>query len=548
MRVVVGVLLIIGAIVFGLIVGSKLQFGVTDSAAKVGQVVSIVKKNYVENVDDTKLTESAIRGILEQLDPHSVYMTPAQVRKSKEEFQGNFEGIGVEFDIIADTLVVVAPVAGGPSEKIGVQSGDRIIAIDDSSAIGITRDDVIRKLRGQKGTKVSIKVIRQGEPVPLVFTITRDKIPTYSVGAVLMLDDKTGYIKLDRFVQTTYDEFSDAMKSLKAQGMTQLVLDLRGNPGGYLDQAIKVADEFIGGMKKIVYTRGAHVKDEDFFSKPNDMFEKESVVVLINRGSASASEIVAGALQDYDRALIVGETSFGKGLVQRQFDLPDSSAIRVTISRYYTPLGRLIQRKYGNGKRGREEYYNELSERDKDEHFFESEAKKIWSLTRKPVEAATFVERDSTHEVFKTPLGRIVLGGGGIIPDYFCWNDTLTPYYRQMLAKQIFDEFALTYLDQNKSLKQTYEKVDDFRKNFVVSESMMQSLIGLAAKKDIPFNEREYKQDERYFKNMVKATLARQLWGWKAQTSILILEDTVHKEAVNLFPKAKMLANLTSER
>jgi carboxyl-terminal processing protease len=548
MRVVVGVLLIIGAIVFGLIVGSKLQFGVTDSAAKVGQVVSIVKKNYVENVDDTKLTESAIRGILEQLDPHSVYMTPAQVRKSKEEFQGNFEGIGVEFDIIADTLVVVAPVAGGPSEKIGVQSGDRIIAIDDSSAIGITRDDVIRKLRGQKGTKVSIKVIRQGEPVPLVFTITRDKIPTYSVGAVLMLDDKTGYIKLDRFVQTTYDEFSDAMKSLKAQGMTQLVLDLRGNPGGYLDQAIKVADEFIGGMKKIVYTRGAHVKDEDFFSKPNDMFEKESVVVLINRGSASASEIVAGALQDYDRALIVGETSFGKGLVQRQFDLPDSSAIRVTISKYYTPLGRLIQRKYGNGKRGREEYYNELSERDKDEHFFESEAKKIWSLTRKPVEAATFVERDSTHEVFKTPLGRIVLGGGGIIPDYFCWNDTLTPYYRQMLAKQIFDEFALTYLDQNKSLKQTYEKVDDFRKNFVVSESMMQSLIGLAAKKDIPFNEREYKQDERYFKNMVKATLARQLWGWKAQTSILILEDTVLKEAVNLFPKAKMLANLTSER
>jgi carboxyl-terminal processing protease len=548
MRVVVGVLLIIGAIVFGLIVGSKLQFGVTDSAAKVGQVVSIVKKNYVENVDDTKLTESAIRGILEQLDPHSVYMTPAQVRKSKEEFQGNFEGIGVEFDIIADTLVVVAPVAGGPSEKIGVQSGDRIIAIDDSSAIGITRDDVIRKLRGQKGTKVSIKVIRQGEPVPLVFTITRDKIPTYSVGAVLMLDDKTGYIKLDRFVQTTYDEFSDAMKSLKAQGMTQLVLDLRGNPGGYLDQAIKVADEFIGGMKKIVYTRGAHVKDEDFFSKPNDMFEKESVVVLINRGSASASEIVAGALQDYDRALIVGETSFGKGLVQRQFDLPDSSAIRVTISKYYTPLGRLIQRKYGNGKRGREEYYNELSERDKDEHFFESEAKKIWSLTRKPVEAATFVERDSTHEVFKTPLGRIVLGGGGIIPDYFCWNDTLTPYYRQMLAKQIFDEFALTYLDQNKSLKQTYEKVDDFRKNFVVSESMMQSLIGLAAKKDIPFNEREYKQDERYFKNMVKATLARQLWGWKAQTSILILEDTVLKEAVNLFPKAKTLANLTSER
>ncbi len=548
MRVVAGILLIAGAIIFGLIVGSKLQFGGTDSAAKVGQVVAIVKKNYVDQVDEAQLSESAIKGMLEQLDPHSVYMTPAQVRKSKEEFQGNFEGVGIEFDIIADTLIVVTPVAGGPSEKIGIQSGDRIIAIDDSTAIGITRDDVFRKLRGQKGTKVNLKILRQGEPVPLVFTITRDKIPTYSVGAVLMLDEKTGYIKLDRFVQTTYDEFMEAMKSLKAQGMTQLVLDLRGNPGGYLDQAIKVADEFIGGMKKLVYTRGAHVKDEDFFSKPNDMFEKESVVVLINRGSASASEIVAGALQDYDRALIVGETSFGKGLVQRQFDLPDSSAIRVTISKYYTPSGRLIQRKYGSGKRGREDYYNELSERDKDDHFVDNEAKKIWNATRKPVEAASFVERDSTHQVFKTPLGRIVLGGGGIIPDYFCWNDTLTHYYRQMLSKQVFDEFALTYLDQNKSLKQTYEKLDDFRKNFVVSDSMMQALIALAAKKGVPYNERDYKQDERYFKNMVKATLARQLWGWKAQSSILVLEDTVLKEAMNLFPKAKALANLTSER
>ncbi len=548
MRTVVGILLIVGAIIFGLIVGSKLQFGGADSAAKVGQVVAIVKKNYVDQVDEAQLSESAIKGMLEQLDPHSVYMTPAQVRKSKEEFQGNFEGIGIEFDIIADTLIVVTPIAGGPSEKIGIQSGDRIIAIDDSTAIGVTRDDVFRKLRGQKGTKVNLKILRQGEPTPLVFTITRDKIPTYSVGAVLMLDEKTGYIKLDRFVQTTYDEFMDAMKSLKAQGMTQLVLDLRGNPGGYLDQAIKVADEFIGGMKKLVYTRGAHIKDEDFFSKPNDLFEKESVVVLINRGSASASEIVAGALQDYDRALIVGETSFGKGLVQRQFELSDSSAIRVTISKYYTPLGRLIQRKYGSGKRGREDYYNELSERDKDNRFVDNEAKKIWNTTRKPVEAASFVERDSTHEVFKTPLGRIVLGGGGIIPDYFCWNDTLTRYYRQMLSKQVFDEFALTYLDQNKSLKQTYEKIEDFRKNFVPSESMMQALIALAEKKGVPYNERDYKQDERYFKNMVKATLARQLWGWKAQASILILEDSVLKEALNLFPKAKTLANLTSER
>ncbi|MCS6990201.1 MAG: S41 family peptidase [Chloroherpetonaceae bacterium] len=548
MRIVVGILLIAGAITFGLIVGSKLQLGGIEPSAKVGQAMSIIKKHYVDKLNDGELAESAIKGMLEQLDPHSVYMTPQQVRRSKEEFQGNFEGVGIEFDIVADTLIVVSPIAGGPSEKMGVQSGDRIIEIDDSTAVGITRDDVIRRLRGPKGTKVSVKILRQGEPAPISLVITRDKIPTFSVGATMMLDDKTGYVKIDRFVQTTYDEFMEAMRSLKAQGMTQLVLDLRGNPGGYLDQAIKIADEFIGGTKKIVYTRGANVKDEDFFSKPNDSFENESVIALINRGSASASEIVAGALQDHDRALIVGETSFGKGLVQRQFELADSSAIRVTISKYYTPSGRLIQRQYGSGRRGREDYYDELNARDGDARYIDAEAKKIWNQTRKPVEAASFVARDSTHPVFKTPSGRLVLGGGGVIPDYFVWSDTLSPYYRKMLAKQIFDEFALNYLDQNKTLKQKYESVETFRKKFEVTDEMTRSLIALAAKKDLPYSDGDYKKDERYFKNMIKATIARQIWGWKAQSSILVLEDAVLKEALALFPKAKTLANLTAAK
>lgn len=548
MRVLVGILVIASAVAFGVIVGSKMRLVGIEPAAKVGQAIAIIKRHYVEKIDDAELAENAIKGMLEGLDPHSVYMTPQQLRRSKEEFQGSFEGVGIEFDIVADTLIVVAPIAGGPSEKLGVQSGDRIIEIDDSTAVGITRDDVIRRLRGPKGTKVSVKILRQGEPKPLVFSITRDKIPTYSVGATLMLDDKTGYVKLDRFTQTTYDEFMDAMRALKAQGMTQLVLDLRGNPGGYLDQAIKIADEFIGGMKKIVYTRGANVRDEDFYSKPNDSFEDAPVVALINRGSASASEIVAGALQDYDRALIVGETSFGKGLVQQQFELTDSSAIRVTISKYYTPLGRLIQRQYRSGRRGREEYYGELNERDSDAHYYDLEAKKIWARTHQPVEAASFVQRDSTHQLFKTPAGRIVLGGGGIIPDYFVWSDTLTPYYRQLLAKQLFDEFALTYLDQNKAIKQKYENIDAFRKGFAVSEEMMRSFVALAAQKGVPYNDGDYKRDERRLKNAIKAAIARQMWGWKAQSSILILEDAVLKEAMSLFPKARTLANLTSAK
>lgn len=523
--------------------------GEIGASAKLSQAVSIIKKNYVDEVGDAELSENAIKGMLEQLDPHSVYLTPEQVRKSKEEFQGNFEGIGIEFDIVSDTLIVVTPIAGGPSEKNGVLSGDKIIAIDDSVAIGITRDDVFRKLRGQKGTMVSLKIFRHGEASMLSFSIVRDKIPTFSVGATMMINEKTGYIKIDRFVQTTYDEFIAALKSLKEKGMTQLVLDLRGNPGGYLDQAVKISDEFIGGARKIVSTRGVHNKDSDEYSKPGDSFEKESIIVLINRGSASASEIVSGALQDYDRALIVGETSFGKGLVQRQFDLADSSAIRVTIAKYYTPSGRLIQRNYGDGKRGREAYYNELSERDNDARNFETEAKKIWEQTQQPVEAASFVEHDTTHQTFKTPLGRVVLGGGGIIPDYFVWNDTLTPYYREVALKQIFDEFALAFLTENKFVRAQYEKdFEKFRKEFQISDAMMKSLVTFATKKNIVYDGVAFKRDERYFRNMVKATLARQIWGWKYQTMILILEDKVLSEAIKLFPKANTLANLTAAK
>ncbi|MCS7014129.1 MAG: S41 family peptidase [Chloroherpetonaceae bacterium] len=549
-------ILIVGVLIFGILVGTQIKTSISsdnlyEQQRKFSQAFLFVSKYYVDDVDTQKLTEGAIEGMLERLDPHSAYLSAEQNRRSKEEFQGNFEGIGIEFDVLNDTLFVVAPVIGGPSDKLGIQSGDKIVEIDDSSAIGITREGVIKRLRGPKGTKVKVKIIRPGEKEPLYFVITRDKIPTYSVGVSMMLRDDIGYIYIDRFVQTTHDEFVEALKELKAKGMKKLILDLRQNPGGYLDQAIKVSDELLGGVQKIVYTKGRSAPEENAFSKPGDLFEKEPLIILVNRASASASEIVAGAVQDHDRGLIVGETTFGKGLVQRPFDLPDGSQIRVTIARYYTPSGRSIQRPYDGGRRGREEYYAEIQERGWNELGINSpdpEVKRKAQELRgrnEPIEASMFIKPDSIHKPYKTDKGRIVLGGGGIMPDYFIWPDTVTRYYRQLRSARIFDEFAQHYIEQNPAFKKKYEhNFEKFRKEFEVSSEMMKQLIALAAKKNIPFVEADYNRDERYLKNAVKGNLARQIWGSKYERMIFADEDNIVQEAIKLFPKAEALAKL----
>jgi carboxyl-terminal processing protease len=547
-RFLIWFLSLVAAIVFGVIVGarnaSRIGFD-GSSKSKFDEVMSLVRKNYVDDIDTKKLNETAVEAMLSDLDPHSVYMTADQLKKTKEEFQGNFEGVGIEFDILSDTLIVITPIAGGPSEKLGVLSGDKIIEIDDSSSVRLTRNDVFRKLRGAKGTNVRLKILRSGETQALVFKVERDKIPIYSINSSWMIDNETGYIRIDRFVENTHSEFMQAVKELKSQGMTRLVLDLRSNPGGYLDQAIKISDEFLGGAKKIVFTRGSHSKDEDAFSKPGDILEEMPVTIVLNRGSASASEIVAGALQDHDRALIIGETSFGKGLVQRQYELQDESAVRITISKYYTPSGRLIQRPYRVGKGEKENYYNDVQERyDSSSQSVENVVRKKWLESgMKPVEAALYIKPDSIHQAFKTDNGRTVLGGGGITPDYFMWSDTVSVPYRKLLASRTFETFTQQLLEEDASLRKRYEKeFGAFRKNYMVSDALLQRFLAQAAKEKIAFSPDELRHDEGYLKNNLKATLARQIWGYKYQTAIMLDSDEIIREAVKLFGNTNALA------
>jgi carboxyl-terminal processing protease len=333
--------------------GDNLREGIR----KFNDVLTYTEKFYIEEVDTPMLVEEAVKGMFNQLDPHSVYIPAKQFENIEESFRGDFEGIGIEFQVVNDTLTVVSPITGGPSEALGIMSGDRIIKIEGEDCIGITNEEVRNKLRGEAGTKVTVSIIRTGVDESIEYVITRDKIPIYSVDSHFMYDDKIGYVSVSRFSETTYDELKEALNDLNNSGMEQLVLDLRGNPGGYLNQAVKISDLFIDGDKRIVYTRGRKEEfDEDYFASRSSEFEKVPLIILINKGSASASEIVSGAVQDWDRGLIAGETSFGKGLVQRQFPLFDNSAVRLTISKYYTPTGRSIQRNYEN----KEDYYSEL--------------------------------------------------------------------------------------------------------------------------------------------------------------------------------------------
>lgn len=558
MRTVALVILMVIILLFGFIVGRNwgvFQSGDAGNTAyemqqKFGEAFSVVAQNYVDDVDPEKLTNNGIMGMLESLDPHSVYMTSDQVRLAHEEFAGNFEGIGIEFDILNDTLVVVAPISGGPSDQLGVMAGDRIIEIDGQSAIGIKSEDVLKKLRGSKGSKVTIRIHRPGEKTILSFAIIRDKIPTFSVDLAMMLTDKVGYIKVSKFVQTTHEEFLKAEEDLKKQGMQELVLDLRGNPGGLLDQAIKVADEFLESGK-IVYTKSRNKStDQTEFAKPGDSYEKSPVIVLVDKGSASASEIVSGALQDADRGLIVGETTFGKGLVQRQFEFTDGSAMRVTVSRYYTPLGRQIQRMFKDGKAGREEYYSEAYHRTDLDGLLKvgKNGQSADSLLSHHMilESSLFIKPDSAHPAYKTASGRVLLGGGGIMPDYIIQPDSITPYSRQLRSKRALEEIAMQYIgEHNGQLKSAYkDDMSGFRDKFVIDQALMNRLIALGKAKGIPFDKNAYQKDEAYLKSALKGKIARQIWGFKGEIAVMTSQDNVLNQALGLFPKAITLAKL----
>lgn len=481
---------------------------------KMHEVFRIISALYVDEVNEGDLIDSGIEGMTEALDPHTTYLKADQVNVSNSEFQGNFEGIGIEFDIVHDTLLVVTPLAGGPSETAGIKAGDRIVAIDSLSAIGISPMEVIERLRGKKGSVVKLKIYRPYSSRNFTVDIVRDKIPTYSVDAFFMLDELTGYIRMSRFVATTADEFRNAMEQLLAQGMQKLIVDVRGNPGGYLDQAVEVADEFLSEGRLIVYTKSKNGGPDEmrYTAASGGMFEDGEVMVLVDRGSASAAEILAGALQDNQRAGIAGELTFGKGLVQRQFDLDDGSAIRLTIARYFTPSGRRIQRDFSPGSEGREQYYLDSHEGLQGEKYFE-EAGGV--KLESDIEGITVYK--PSPEQFKS--------SGGIVPDFWIVEPAVDEFYSSLLTTGVFDEAALRVIDDpSSSVRKFNDDPERFLASYAENDKAERYIRDICKEKDIPFNEASFRQDKDGILAAVKSRIARQLFGIEAQIRVLAEE------------------------
>ena len=470
---------------------------------------------YVDETDADKLVESAIMGMLEELDPHSTYSNAEEVKKMNEPLQGNFDGIGIQFNIAEDTLFVIQPVSGGPSEKVGIRAGDRIIMVNDTLIAGVkmTTDDITRRLKGPKGTKVDVKVVRRGVDEPLSFTIKRDKIPVYSLDASYMITPKIGYIKINRFGATTYEEFMDALASLKGQGLQDLILDLQGNGGGYLNAAIDIANEFLGAGELIVYTEGLRNPRHEFFAKGNGKHQSGRLVVLVNEYSASASEIVAGAVQDWDRGMVVGRRTFGKGLVQRPIDLPDGSMIRLTVARYYTPAGRCIQKPYESI----EQYNADLIER----------------YNRGEMMSADSIHFPDSLKCSTLKKGRTVYGGGGIMPDYFVPVDTtlFTKYHSQLSNKGVLLKVHFQWIDAyREEWMKKYGDYAVFCKEFELDDAMMQQLIAEGKKEGVTFDEEQYQKSESLIKLQLKALIARDLWDMNEYYhTINVVDESVNK-------------------
>ena len=493
---------------------------VNQDIQKLREVLTLVKKEYVDETKTEGLVEDAIAHLLGQLDPHSAYISAKDRISANEDLKGNFEGIGIEFNIFHDTLTVITTLSGGPSEAVGLRSGDKIIKVDDKviASTKLTNLDVQRYLKGPKGSEVKIEVLRKNKKEPITFTIIRDKIPQFSVDASYMVDNEIGYIKINRFSQTTYEEMMEAMVKLKKEGMKKLVLDLQGNPGGYMDQAISVAYEFMPAGEKIVFTKGQETKyNENAMATEKGDFEKGDLIVLVNEGSASASEIVSGALQDNDRALVVGRRSFGKGLVQRPFDLNDGSEVRLTISRYYTPSGRSIQKPYENS----EDYDKDITKRYKNGEFFTADSVKF---------------NDSLK--YKTLNGRTVYGGGGIMPDYFVPLDTTltSRYFNELSYANVLREYAFNYGDQNgKALEQKGYK--DYLQNFEVGDVMLNQVVELGKKNNIKPDLKDLNANKKLFQVYLKAEIARKVWGNSAFYPIFNETNEVLQQAIKLFDR-----------
>ncbi len=512
-------------IALGITIGMVLQpsgngiIGAVGSKNKLSEILQIIKQSYVDEVDIDSLEEAGINSLLTSLDPHSVYIPAKDLAVANEQLEGNFEGIGVEFNIVNDTIMVVTPLSGGPSAELGIMAGDRIIAVDTLNVAGngITNDKVFKLLRGPKGSVVNVKIYRPAAKSVIPFAITRNTIPIFSIDASFMLNNNTGYIKISRFADKTHNEFLQAFKELNAFGMENLILDLRGNPGGYLHAATLIADELLDNKKLIVYTEGRTKPRAESLASNTGVFEQGKLIVLIDEGSASASEIVSGAVQDWDRGIIIGRRSFGKGLVQEPYELKDGSAMRLTVSRYYTPSGRCIQKDYKNGK----DYDHDLIDRYTNGELENQEKTMIF---------------DSTPYATKV-LGRTVYGGGGIYPDVFVPIDTsyYSAFLTAVVSNSLIGKFAYEYLDKNRAFISKNFNIETFTNSFSLTENEYNEFVNFAADQGIiPQNKNEIVKSKDFILIQIKALIARQLYRDKGYYMVMKQRDRTVQKALEV--------------
>jgi len=495
--IIVSISIVIGVFIGNKIIPAGVQQKSTlyvNNQSKISSILRLIEGNYVEKVSIDSLEELAIPVLLQNLDPHTAYLPPKVNEEAHESLSGNFEGIGVQFNIQNDTILIINTISGGPSEKVGILAGDRIVTINDSlfAGIGITNKDVIKNLKGEKGTKVKLGIQRKNIQKLIYYDVVRDKIPLYSIDVSYMLNNEDGYVKISRFAGTTYGEFMEAVVKLKKQGMKKLVLDLRDNGGGYLDAAVSIIDEFLPKGKMIVYTKGVYRKKREYLSTDNGMLLDVKLVVLINPWSASASEIVSGAIQDNDRGTIVGRRSFGKGLVQEEFEFNDNSGVRITTARYYTPTGRCIQKSY---KKGYDDYFSDIYHRATDGEFEHADS------TSFP---------DSLK--YYTPKGKLVYGGGGIMPDVFVPVDTssYTEYYKEITSKGLIYKFSLTYADDNRDKLSKFNNAKQIN-DYLETKNILKTFIDFAIKEGVKTSKKDYKLSKKVIEARVKAFIARNI-------------------------------------
>ena len=473
-----------------------------DSPLRKLQIAEMAITNlYVDSVNEDKLAEDGIRGMIEKLDPHSTYLTAKEVKDANEPLQGNFEGIGVQFNMVEDTLLVIQTVSNGPSERVGILAGDRIVSVNDTAIAGVkmSKEEIMKRLRGPKGTIALLGIVRRGIQDQLTFKVVRDKIPLHSIDAAYMVRPHVGYIRIGNFGATTYDEFCESMKKLQKEGMQSLILDLQENGGGYLHAAVQIAEEFLQENDLVVYTEGRRIQRSEYKAKGGGLFTKGKVIVLVDSYTASAAEIVSGAIQDHDRGIVVGRRTFGKGLVQRPIELPDGSMIRLTVAHYYTPSGRCIQKPYEKGNK--RDYSEDMLHR----------------LKNGELMSADSVHFADSLKYYTLKKHRVVYGGGGIMPDEFVPLDTTryTRFHRELAAKSVIIDANLHYVDQHrKTLQQEYKSFDVYCQRFEVPQSIIDGIMAEAEKKNIkPKDEAERLSTLPYLRLQLKALIARDLWG-----------------------------------